>query len=533
MKKHKKQLIHAVLKGTAGLGFLILLALALGPSSAQAQQGQGIINTLVYHQITSFTSDPIINSTPLLSDDGNRIVFAQAPGPEPARTSHIFVINADGSGQHEVDTYEQRCSCGADLDISADGSTVISTDSVQLRIANADGSGRQSLIELDGNEIGYIRISGDGSKVFFQLRRDVNIRGTSTRLQRGVYALNPDGSELQQVVGPDQLAALLDRRADNFFTFTTNGPALDVSTDGSSIVFGTNIIGVGQGIFGVNIDGTELHQFPLGPTDFVNHAAISGDGGKVSYDITPPPCCSSPNQVGVINFDGTGRLTLATNRGGDTGDLHQLSADGSKLLLGSTSFLIDTETGATLQLGVRGGWYTTDPPPLLYDGMFRATMNSSATRFLYMIDLNVPGASKQLAIMDLNPESLGEAPSITDPTIDPTFVLTEGRSAATITGMVSTKNTIVRVSSAALRNGLKDNNVNDPVLVDDGTMGDVTPDDGIFTSNRILASSGAVVGPRTLRLKAEVRASDGKRHATAVEFEPFSVLSEPPEFKQP
>jgi hypothetical protein len=132
--------------------------------------------------------------------------------------------------------------------------------------------------------------------------------------------------------------------------------------------------------------------------------------------------------------------------------------------------------------------------------------------------------------LDLNPVSLGQAPSIINPTIDPAFVLTEGRSAATFSAQVNASNTLVRVGSVVLRNGLADINVGrSVVLLDDGASGgDATAGDGVFTNNGISTDCCAAVGPRTVRVKAEVHGSDGKRHATAVEFEPFSVLPDPP-----
>ena len=116
------------------------ILLTLSSVVAAPPAASTVIRTLVYHEITSFTSATVVNSTPVLSDSGNRAAFAQAPGPEPTRTTHVFVINADGTGQHEVDTYQQLCFCGAELDISADGSRVLSTDGIQIRMVNADGT---------------------------------------------------------------------------------------------------------------------------------------------------------------------------------------------------------------------------------------------------------------------------------------------------------------------------------------------------------------------------------------------------------
>src|SRR5205823_142880 len=99
---------------------------------------------------------------PVLSGSGNRAAFAMAPGTEdPARPNRIFVVNADGSGLHEVDSYTSFVFFGSLVDISADGSKVVSTEGVQIRIADAAGSTGRPLIALDSGEIRWVRISGD------------------------------------------------------------------------------------------------------------------------------------------------------------------------------------------------------------------------------------------------------------------------------------------------------------------------------------------------------------------------------------
>jgi Tol biopolymer transport system component len=68
-----------------------------------------ITGTLVYHEITSLTTDPLRVvglEAPILSADGNRAVFTIAPGSsDPNFPNRIFVINSDGSEQREIDTY--------------------------------------------------------------------------------------------------------------------------------------------------------------------------------------------------------------------------------------------------------------------------------------------------------------------------------------------------------------------------------------------------------------------------------------------
>ena len=92
--------------------------------------GAGIVRTLAYHEITLFASRVFVTGSDLiLSASGNRAAYSYAPGTQDPNTpNRIFVINADGSDQREIDFYTTLCFCGSDVDISADGSKVISSE---------------------------------------------------------------------------------------------------------------------------------------------------------------------------------------------------------------------------------------------------------------------------------------------------------------------------------------------------------------------------------------------------------------------
>ncbi len=483
-----------------------------------------IIRTLGYHEITRFTKEVRFSNggMPVLSPGGGRAVYAHAPGDETdARYNHIFVVNADGSGQREVDVYKQNCSCGAIVDISADGNTVVSTDSIELRIASATGSTGKRLIA--NREIPYVRISPKGDKVFFINRRgDASASDPTT--ERGLYVINTDGSGLKQIAGPKAVATLLGTTADKVFPFATNGWSLDVSADGTKLVFGLAAPG-GERIFTVNADGTGLRQ-ALGPVDFVNHATLSGDGTKVGYDVIPPPCCSTPNEAGVVNADGSNRKSLATKTP-DIGSANriQMSGDGTQLLYGSTSYLYASDASGVVQLSARGGYYSSDSAPLVTDGFGQPTMNSLATRFLYVVR-DAAGIA-QLAILDMNPPVLGDAPSITAASLTQPSIALSGANQSFVSAMIATSNTINRVSAVVLSAGITDPNVAAPVMLDDGTNGDQVAGDGIYTG-KISATCCAALGPKNVRVKAEVRDSGNRRHATAIEFGGLTVVSNTP-----
>jgi hypothetical protein len=87
--------------------------------------------------------------------------------------------------------------------------------------------------------------------------------------------------------------------------------------------------------------------------------------------------------------------------------------------------------------------------------------------------------------------------------------------------MIVTSNTINRVSAAVLSAGITDPNVNSPVMLDDGT------NTGTYTG-KISANCCAALGPKTVRVKAEVRDSGNRRHATAIEIGGLTVVSSAP-----
>jgi dipeptidyl aminopeptidase/acylaminoacyl peptidase len=511
------------------------------------------IGTLAYHQLTAWSTTSLpgyipdyLEQVPILSDDGERIAFGVHPGEGAADPrNRIYVLNADGTGQREVDAYPFFCFCGSMIDLNADGSRVLSSDAVQLRIADGNGGGGRELIALDSNELNAMRISSDGSTIVFRIYRDTTIRNTSPSqpIQRGIYRINPDGTDLRQLVGPDEMAALLGVAADEapFFGGTSG---LDISANGAQIVFTSfsadrdSATGTArEGLFAVNGDGSDLRRL-LGPTfTHVNANAISGDGATVAYVTND--FGTGLQEAGVLAFDGSGQRILTdstslhpgTGANLPSGERIQLSTDGSRLLLGSTGLLVDTTSGDRLALGVSTVSVAGDPHPLVVDGLYRPTMNAQATRVAYLFQ--PPGEPYQIARIDLNPDDLGGAPSVTEARVSPGYILTEGRSTATVSAQVTTLNTFLRVGSRVLYRSLPDPNVDTSyygAMVDDGaSLGDATAGDDVFTYNGIVTNCCAEVGPRTVRIKAETQAADGLRHATAVDVVPFQVSTEPVE----
>jgi len=196
-----------------------------------------------------------------------------------------------------------------------------------------------------------------------------------------------------------------------------------------------------------------------------------------------------------------------------------LSADGSLLL--AFDILYNTDGSGALQLSTPFNSLTPGSP----------VMNAAGTRFVYPFVL--PGTYSQglsqLASAEINPVSLGAAPVIFNPAVNPGFVIPDDPQPGVVTAGVNTANHVIGVSYATVRDGLVDDPVTGSVfLVDDGTHGDQVANDGIFTSNNVTVGYKTPPGPRTMRLFAQVLDAAGIRHGTLVDVAPFFVLSQQP-----
>lgn len=505
----------------------LLLALALtGAGPARAQRLDP--NLLVYHQITNLTGGTGSIGFPVLSADGRRVAFFAPDAGDAATPNRIYAVGADGTGLTEVDAYKPGCDCNSEVDISADGGTVVSTDSSQVRLVAAGGAARE--LVSAGNEITALRITGDGRTVFFVVRRDTSARDGGRSLPRGIWAINADGSDLRQVVGAEAVAKVVGVPVEDTgccFHAGSESHALDVSQDGSRVVFTAYAHGGEYGFAVAGGGGTP--RVLVGPDALVERVAISGDGATIAADVVPLNGDGS-NQIAVVPYaGGEGRIVAkATNSG--TADPIQLSADGSRLLVSPNSLLIDTATGEVRTLEIALAWFSGNHDSVLTDGLPRATMNADATRFAYAMRTarcaDCLNAHEQLAILDLGPADLGAAPVLADPRVSPGTIALSGASVATVQVHVATAGKVRGVGLVALANGVYDGHVGWGVLLtDDGTNGDATAGDGTFTNDAVRADCCAVLDPHTLRIEAEVETSDGLRHAKAVDFGPLMVVA--------
>jgi Tol biopolymer transport system component len=466
------------------------------------------VRTYAFHDLTTLTGQ--FSNWPSLSGDGKVVAFATTA----ANPSRILVntVNADGSGQKQIDSFEPLCYCDGRLDISADGSTVVAMDSVQIRAVHNGAA--VPVVTLTSNEIWDLRVTGDGSKVFFLLRRDAALKTSGMPLQRGVYVVGTDGNGLKQITGPTAVGGLIGMTPDKVFPFAACGPSLDISSDGSRVVFASEAAGA-QSVFAVGGDGGGLHKLVDAAGGFknVNKVGLSGNGQLAGYHATVG---DNMIELGVIGFDGSGRRKLGSEPpaqlGGCTGRL-QLSSDASKMYVAEPGYLYNTDGSGVLQLASVSNAFRPPNGAPLQDGTPSGTSNATATRFAFR-----RGDDKgigQVMLLELDPMSLGAAPTLGSPTFTPVPVTIKGLDKA----MATVKATGAKqVGSVFYSDGLPDllDRGDGTGMHDDGKKGDATAGDGVYTGQGFYGYYPPKPGPKSLRFTAETT-GPGLRHATVLE----------------
>jgi hypothetical protein len=492
-----------------------------GQSMQDGGQGGGsgasigsVVRTLVYHQVTTETMGVDTSKGVAFSRDGNHAVFVVS-----GANYDVTVVNGDGSGRRIVESVSANWIRG--LAISDDGSLVAYQGAGgPLRVAATDGSAPKTVLDVTIDALSP-RFAKDPQnpqlwRLYFVLSQDVT---APQALLRGVYSMKPDGTDIRPLLSQAEVATLANVAAT--VPWSLGDGNFDVSMDGTKFVAGwatgaCTQTGERDFVIAGTSDGAPKRLLigPLTAGCGLSRLAIAGNGSSVAYDAFAD---SSVKEFGVIGFDGSGKRKL----GNMTSDNNWgLSDDGSHLLADYT--LHNTDGSGGYDVAIVGGFASNDPVSTV-DCAFGG-LSGRGDRLLYV----VAGASaRYIGSLDINPTSFGSAPSVTQPTITPATI-TRGGASATVTAKVSSIGTLLRVGSAVLLNGHKDVESNcirgEAIMSDDGTNGDGTATDGVFTNNQIGASSCATAtGPRTVRVRAEARAADGKQHATVVEFRNFDI----------
>ena len=324
---------------------------------------------------------------------------------------------------------------------------------------------------------------------------------------------------------------------------------MGISADGSHVVFAANTSNGGAALVGVDNNGNAHLIGPINSSNFeMPDIAISGDGNTVArYDTN-----TNPPVLGVYNFNGSAHSTSgptlsvpgipidSTAPATISSEPIQLTFDGSKLLLGHTSLLLNTDgSGGFVQIGtnVAGTNFVGET-----FGQGPMTMNSSGNAFLFVG--NDHSGNDELGIARLNPASpdpsdpAGQQPDVQHAVSGARSTLEfpnahdhcpdqRGRRSRRGSGPVLRTEWPVRRQQQPQQHfrGL-------PVVRRWCTHGDVTAGDHVYTVNNINASHitdpNTDLGPRTIRLSGVALDSASKLHITTVEYTGLSIVSQAP-----
>jgi hypothetical protein len=508
--------------GTAGSGTGGTAGSGTGGTAGAAGVNGTIVRTYAYHQVTTLATRPTGPS--IISADGSKIVYPIAPGTgDPASPNKIFVVNPDGTGTVEVDSYVPGCFCGAKIDVSANGQTVVSSDATQVRVVGADASKKGSL-KFDSNEIWDVKISADGSTVFMIQRRDNNVTG-GARVERGLWAMNADGTNLRQLVGPAGLVPMLAVSMPNItmpeqvFPFAGCGKSLDYAADGRHGVF---VVQAGSKQFPVIVDGTATRLINR-PADNIKQVAISANGQWIAVWSQT----GAAEETVIMSGDGGPARVITTLSHGSCFSPMTLNADGSQLLFGDTGMMYPTAGGDPITLGLNTGGDGIAIGAPCCDVAPSFSMNGAAKRFSY---LNSDSMVVQIGLLELDPTALGVSPTLASPTFSTGSIPRDRSVGARVKCRITAGAgaPLVRAGTAVLLKGVEDRAgswlAGSHVMRDDGMKDDTAAGDGNFISDAAITSgTGGDVGPRLVRIKAEAKAADGRRHATAVDVSGLEV----------
>ncbi len=231
---------------------------------------------------------------PFWSPDETAIVFDLQKFSGTFR-SQIWVMNADGSGQHRL--LEDPFFVDLAPSYSPDGSRIVFTrcrpdfQACAVYRMNADGTGLTAITPLKVSVRDFApKYSPDGSTIAFNSGGRGGVLGA-------VYLMNADGSNVRRLTPP-----------------RLGGFSPSWAPDGSGIVFSSNCCtSLHSAIWAINVDKTGLRQitFPGQRHDFTPSYAPAGD--KIAFERDSSDF--SHFAVWVMNPDGTDLTKIQGNSG--------------------------------------------------------------------------------------------------------------------------------------------------------------------------------------------------------------------------
>jgi len=168
-------------------------------------------------------------------------------------------------------------------------------ESTEIYVMHPDGTGLAQLTfttvpPVESRGIRTAVISGSGNRIAFL--GDINPLGTNPANTMALFVIDRTGANLRQLRTDALFSPETYRQPDPYTSVVPDFPRLDISDDGSKVVF----LRV-SGFSGINADGTAIHTFN-GTSSYPGGIRISGNGAKVVYTSVSPPI------VRARTFDG-------------------------------------------------------------------------------------------------------------------------------------------------------------------------------------------------------------------------------------
>jgi hypothetical protein len=486
------------------------------PTPDAGPRADGVIREVSFHQLTVAPENRPA-SVPAFSRNGQRVAFSVTGfGGAPNK---IFTVDADGSNIKEVDSYVNGGNV-ARVAISEDGNTIASTDGTTTRIVDKNGALKNSIVYTDGVTVQVV-LTANGSDAFMLNARDVGA------VARGVHKMSAAGGAPVPVITPAQAAAAVSRPVTDIGSFASCTGGIGVSADGTKVISVVRVAdssailtesgGVVKSLIGPLTEGNKL----------VINIGIGKDGTQVAYFVQ----ANNPqtSEVGVIGFDGANRKKLLELGHGDGCDSPLTLSDDNKLLaIGHNASIYPTDGSEPWTLLAATGGIPTAPFFFIGDPDSSNTrsmsMSGDGKRFVYLSGTG-GGQPQHIAIAELDETKLGAVPTVSEPRVSKPSITVMPQTFASVSAKAPSG---ALLGATMFTKGIVENSgiaSAQVPLFDDGKNLDKTAGDGIFTSTEsIRAATGAVIGPRTLRIKAETRdAASGKRAGHLVDFGPFAI----------
>lgn len=502
------------------------------PSVFLFAQTTTVIDTLAYTQISNLT-DIQVTSRIKANADGSKIIFT-------GNFKRIYTMKTDGSELKQVfdyNTFRGGCPCiDPFIDISGDGSTILWTDGInEIFTADFDGSNMETIATLipvdppfaDVEPVIHLppRLTYDGSKVFF-----FNVAGGKDFA--GFYMIGSNGSGLTKLFSYKEMSQNvfgLDGTEFNPNTAFTN--FLDISDDGSKVIFATHNIDINKGhtiTYGNSTLQLLRNYAPLFthiPTG-IGALSISRDGSKVVIPFRENDLIET---VHIMDFNGDNQIELpyvfssSATFQLDSSGLNMLATNHLPEYGGSIPLpvsIINLDSSRILDLTLLEG-----NPKVAFRGARASVFTYNAKTVFFINEIVREDSLEQIWELDINPDSLINHPIISNINFSPGYVFFDKSNSSTFKVTVSpTIGSILYVNwdtfmeGSYVFRGLRTFGTTEN-LVDDGTLGDVVAHDGIYTREGIFADLFEPPAVLTVRIHA-----DAGKYITSVDLSPFSIL---------